>query len=141
MYPKGANLLQTLRAVINNDDKWLSILRGINATYGLKTCTTQEIEAYISKQSKLKLSPVFDQYLRHTAIPVLEYTINGDKLSYRWVADVAAFAMPIDVQINTEKSMRIYPNTKTKTLSIKGLDAASFKVDDFHFYVFSKKIN
>jgi hypothetical protein len=41
--------------------------------------------------------------------------------------------MPIDVQISANKSMRIYPSTKTKTLSIKGLDAASFKVDDFHF--------
>ena len=141
MYPKGANLLQTVRAVINNDDKWLSILRGINATYGLKTCTTQEIETYISKQSNLKLGPVFDQYLRKTAIPVLEYSISGDKLSYRWVADVADFAMPIDVQINAEKSMRIYPSTKTKTLNMKGLDSTTFKVDDFHFYVFSKKIN
>jgi len=141
MYPKGANLLQTVRAVINNDDKWLGILRGINATYGLKTCTTQEIETYISKQSNLKLGPVFDQYLRHTAIPVLEYSISGDKLSYRWVADVADFAMPIDVQINAEKSMRIYPSTKTKTLNMKGLDSTTFKVDDFHFYVFSKKIN
>ena len=119
----------------------MSILRGINATYGLKTCTTQEIETYISKQSNLKLGPVFDQYLRHTAIPVLEYSISGDKLSYRWVADVADFAMPIDVQINAEKSMRIYPSTKSKTLNIKGLDSTTFKVDDFHFYVFSKKIN
>jgi hypothetical protein len=49
--------------------------------------------------------------------------------------------MPIDVQINAEKSMRIYPSTKTKTLNMKGLDSTTFKVDDFHFYVFSKKIN
>lgn len=141
MYPKGANLLHTLRSVLNNDEKWLAILRGINATYGLKTCTTQEIENYISKEIGLNLRLVFDQYLRHTAIPVFTYSIKGRTLSYQWQADVAGFNLPIDVQIAEGKTLRLHPNTKEKRIKIKDLDAALFKIDDLNFYALSKKLN
>lgn len=141
MYPKGANLLHTIRSIVNNDEKWLSILRGINATYGLKTCTTQEIETYISKESTLNLAPIFEQYLRHTAIPVFTYSIEGNTLSYQWQADVVDFNMPIDVQITEGKTLRLYPSTKKKRIKLNGLHADSFKIDELNFYVYSKKLN
>ncbi|RZK54455.1 MAG: M1 family peptidase, partial [Pedobacter sp.] len=85
MYPKGANLIHTIRQLINNDEKFRSILRGINSTFYHKTTTSAEVEAYIAKQSGLKLDKVFDQYLRYSKIPVLEYKINDGVLSYRWI--------------------------------------------------------
>ena len=30
MYYKGANMLHTIRTLINNDEKWRAILRGLN---------------------------------------------------------------------------------------------------------------
>ena len=139
MYPKGAALLHTIRTILNNDDKWRQILRGIQAEFGSKTCTTQEIEQYISKQAKINFKPVFDQYLRRTAIPVLEYKLNGEKLSFRWISEVEGFNMPIDVQVNANQKLRLKPATQWKTLTIKNLDPATFQVDDFNFYIQLKK--
>ncbi|MFM6977088.1 MAG: M1 family metallopeptidase [Sphingobacteriaceae bacterium] len=141
MYYKGGNLLHTLRTIINNDEKWRQILRGINTTFGLKTCTTQQIEQYISKQAHMNFNPVFDQYLRHAGIPVLEYKLMGKKLSFRWISEVKNFNMPVDVQINADEKIRIKPKTKMKSKTIKQIDADHFKVDDFNFFIETKNLN
>jgi len=139
MYPKGANLLHTIRTIINDDEKWRQILRGIQATFGMRTCTTQEIENYISQQSGINFKPVFDQYLRQTNIPTFNYQIKGKMLSYYWTADVQNFNMPVKVQINGDKSMLLHPVTRKKKLKIKGVDPEHFKVDDFNFYIKTRK--
>ena len=43
----------------------------------------------------MSLSKVFDQYLRTTKIPVLEYQLEGSRLSYRWSNVVPGFDMPV----------------------------------------------
>ena len=77
MYPKGGNMLHTIRHIINDDAKWLSILRGLNADFWHQTVTTEQIESYISKKAGIDLSKVFDQYLRTTEIPGIE--IQGER--------------------------------------------------------------
>src|SRR5690606_21808456 len=89
MYYKGANMIHTIRQLINDDDKFRSILRGMNKTFYHQTITTATIENYLAKESGLKLNKIFDHYLRHQAIPVLEYKINQGSLHYRWKATVA----------------------------------------------------
>ncbi|MDQ4139083.1 MAG: M1 family metallopeptidase, partial [Bacteroidota bacterium] len=39
MYYKGANMLHTLRQVVNNDEKWRAILRGLNKEFYHQTVT------------------------------------------------------------------------------------------------------
>ena len=95
MYPKGGNMLHTIRQIINDDAKWLSILRGLNADFWHQTVTTQQIESYISKKAGIDLSKVFDQYLRKTNVPLLKYKINGKTVSFRYDRVVEGFAMPI----------------------------------------------
>lgn len=141
MYPKGANLLHMLRTLINDDEKWRQILRGIQSTYGMKTTTSQEVENYISKQAGRDFSKIFDQYLRYTNIPVLKYQIKGHKLTYFWTADVKNFDMPISVQVAANKSITLHPNTKKKSILIKDLSESQFKIDDFNFYIKTKKLN
>ena len=41
------------------------------------------------------LSKIFDQYLRTTMIPVLEYKFTGDNMYYRWTNCVEGFNMPV----------------------------------------------
>ena len=50
----------------------------------------------------MNLTAVFDEYLRHPALPVLELKFDeaGGSVSYRWKADEAAFAMPVRVGTN-----------------------------------------
>ena len=138
MYPKGANLIHTIRQLINDDEKFREILRGLNKTFYHKTVTTAEIENYISKQSKLKLDKVFDQYLRFTKIPVFEYKISNDMLSYKWNTDVKGFDMPIKVSLNSEAYTLIKPTNEWKTTKLTGIKAENFKVDP-SFYVEVKK--
>ena len=100
MYPKGGKMLHTIRYIINDDAKWLSILRGLNADFRHQTVTTEQIESYISTKAGIDLSKVFDQYLRTTNIPLLSYSINGKTLSFAYDQVVKGFAMPVSVTIN-----------------------------------------
>lgn len=100
MYYKGGNMLHTIRHVLNDDSKWLSILRGLNAEFWHQTVSTEQIESYIARMVGVDLSKVFDQYLRTTKIPLLKYKVNGKTLSFKYERVVKGFAMPIRVLIN-----------------------------------------
>ena len=140
MYPKGASLIHNIRQLINNDEKFRSILRGINKTFYHKTTTTQEIEAYIAKQSGLKLDKVFDQYLRYSKIPVLEYKIANGTLSYRWITDVTGFDMPVKVTLKADQYTLIKPTNDWKTIKVDAsINADNFKADP-NFYINVKKV-
>ena len=140
MYYKGANMVHTIRQLINDDEKFRGILRGMNKTFYHKTVTTEEIENYIAKQSGLKLDKIFDQYLRTTMVPTLEYKIKGNKLSYRWTETVKDFDMPVKVSLKPGAFSFIYPTTAWKTMTIKdGVNSDNFQVDP-NFYIRTKKI-
>src|SRR4029079_16761976 len=100
MYYKGGNMLHTLRQWINNDDKWRGILRGLQKDFYHQTVTTSQIENYIMQHAGLDLTAFFNQYLRDTRIPTLEYEIQGKKVSYRYNTIAPGFAMPVQVSIN-----------------------------------------
>ncbi|HJR08822.1 MAG TPA: M1 family metallopeptidase [Pyrinomonadaceae bacterium] len=114
MYYKGGNMLHTIRHVINDDQKWLAILRGINADFWHQTVSTGQIESYISRKAGIDFSKVFDQYLRTTKIPLLKYKTDGRTLSFSYERVVKDFAMPIRVTING-KEVTITPNEAVQT--------------------------
>ncbi|MBU2938920.1 M1 family metallopeptidase [Lacinutrix sp. C3R15] len=118
MYNKGGNMLHTLRQLIEDDEKWRQILRGLNKTFYHQTVTTQQIENYLSEQSGIDLTAFFNQYLRDIRIPTLEYKIKNNQLKYRWTNIVDGFDMPIQVTIDN-KEQWIFPNSEWKTLAIK----------------------
>jgi len=141
MYPKGASLVHTIRQLVNNDEKFRQILRGLNKTFYHQTVTTAQIENYIIKQSGLKLNKVFDQYLRYTKIPVLEYKIVNGNLSYRWVTDVKGFDMPIRVSLNPGTYTLIHPTNEWKTIKVaSSINGDNFKTDP-QFYIETKKVS
>ena len=139
MYYKGANMIHTIRQLINDDDKFRSILRGLNKTFYHQTVTTAQVESYIAAQSGLKLDKVFDQYLRTTMVPVLSYHIRDGKLSYRWTNVVKGFDMPVKVTLGTALSSAITPGAEWKTIAIaKDIDEKNFQADQ-NYYVELKK--
>lgn len=118
MYYKGGNILNTLREIVNDDEKWRSILRGLNAEFYHQTVTTQQVEEYISDRIGLDLSSFFDQYLRNSALPVLEYFYSDEQtLNYRWTNCIASFDMPVDLELG-ETKVRVIPNTKWNQLKV-----------------------
>jgi aminopeptidase N len=100
MYFKGANMIHTLRQIVNDDEKWRTISRGLNSTFYHQTVTTKQIEDYLSKNIGLDLAPFFDQYLRDIRIPNLEYKFKQNTLSYRWTNCVPGFNIPVKVTLN-----------------------------------------
>jgi len=135
MYPKGGNMLHTLRQLIEDDDKWRRILRGLNKTFYHQTVTSKQIEDYLSAQTGKDLTKFFDQYLRDTRIPTLEYSIDNKKLKFRYTNIVKKFDMPIQVVIN-DKTQWIFPKADWKTMPVDASDISI--VPDF--YVRSKKL-
>ncbi|REG97936.1 M1 family metallopeptidase [Flavobacterium aquicola] len=138
MYFKGTNILHTLRQLVNDDAKWRAVLRGLNSTFYHQTVTTKQIEDYLSIQTGLDLSKIFDQYLRDTRIPAFEYTFKENILKYRWTNTVSGFDMPVNVSINgTEVTLKPKADWSDYSNSSK-ID----KVDvNKNFYVYSKNIN
>ncbi len=110
MYYKGANMLHMLRAMIDDDEQWRTMLRGLNKTYYHQTVDSKQVEEYLDGQTKLALAPFFEQYLRHTRIPMLEYRFYDATLLYRWANCVDDFAVPVKVYIDN-KAVWLHPKT------------------------------
>jgi len=132
MYYKGANMLHTIRQVINDDAKFRSILQGLNRDFYHQTVTTQQVESYISQKAGIDFSKVFDQYLRTTKIPMLQYKTEGHVLSFKYTSVVPGFAMPLRVSINGKETL-ITPTESLKTLNFPD-EIRTFAVDR-NYYV------
>jgi len=139
MYDKGGNMLLTIRQLVDDDARWRGILRGLNKTFWHQTVTTKQIEDYMSRAAGMNLSKVFDEYLRTTMIPTLEYKLAGQKLSYRWGNVVPGFAMPVKVTTSTGRYAWIRPTERWKSMAVKLGRPEDFSVDST-FYVNAKDV-
>ncbi len=139
MYDKGGNMLHTIRHLVNDDARWRSVLRGINETFARQTVSGKQIEDYMSRNARLDLAKVFDQYLRTTMIPVLEYKISGETLSYRWANVVPGFDMPVKVTLSPGTFRFIQPIETWLTTPVRLTSGEKFRVDE-NFYVLSREV-
>ncbi|AZQ42815.1 M1 family metallopeptidase [Nonlabens ponticola] len=131
MYYKGANMLHMIRQLINDDEKWRQILRGLNKEFYHQTVTTEQIENYIAAQSGIDLSKVFDQYLRDVRIPVLEFKKTNDHIEYRWTDVVNGFAMPVEIELDGKLSW-ITPTEEYQKLDLTDL-TSGIKIDNDYY--------
>jgi len=132
MYYKGANMLHTIRQLVNDDEKWRDVLRGLNKDFYHQTVTSTQIEKYLINETGIELSPIFDEYLRTTMIPVFEYSITGNSLKFRYKRVVDGFNMPLRIYIDGQEHW-LEPSSDWQTQEFKG-DLSTFKVDR-NFYV------
>ncbi|WP_406683076.1 M1 family metallopeptidase [Seonamhaeicola sp. MEBiC1930] len=137
MYFKGANILHTLRQLIEDDEKWRQILRKMNITFYHQTVSSEQIENFLSEQTGIDLTAFFNQYLRTIKVPTLEYHIDGKSLEYRWRNIVDKFDMPIQIKVN-ETDHWLFPKSDWNTFTSEN-KIETFEVDP-NFYVESKKI-
>jgi len=133
-YYKGGSLLHTIRQIVGDDEKWRGILRGLQETFWHQTVTSQQVERYITQHAGVDLGKVFDQYLRTTMVPVLEYRVRGKSLSYRWTNVVKGFDMPVGVTLSGSGFTVLHPAEQWKTATLDGVRAADFTVDP-NYYV------
>lgn len=134
MYYKGANLIHTVRQVINDDEKFRQILRGLNKDFYHQTITSKEVEDYFSQKSGKDLSKIFDQYLRTTQIPTLQLKVEDDKIKFRWTNCITGFNMPVKLT----NGQWINPTTSEQKIKLDGSNFSNVGVDK-NFYINVKK--
>jgi len=138
MYYKGANMLHTIRQIIDNDEKFRKILRGLNTEFYHKTVDTKQVEDYMTKASGKNLSKVFDQYLRTVQIPVFEFAIDKQNITYRWTNCVKGFNMPVRI-IGEGKTQWLYPTPDWTTGKLAPEYSKGILADP-NMYISSKKV-
>jgi aminopeptidase N len=116
-YFKGALFINTLRSIVNDDPRWWAIIHDFYQHFKYQNIMTEDVVQYFNQQTGMDLMPIFDQYLRHTAIPTLElkFDAGAGTVSYRWQADEKAFAMPVRVGLK-EHWQTIQPTTEWQTM-------------------------
>jgi aminopeptidase N len=126
MYFKGALFIHTLRSVVNDDARWWAMLKDFYQRFKYRTIMTEDILAWFSQKTKRDLTPMFDQYLRQTAIPTLDLMFHeaDGTVSYRWKVDEPAFDMPVKVGAKDHWQV-IQPTIEWKTMK------TSLKKEDF----------
>jgi|ERR1041384_162959 aminopeptidase N len=134
-YFKGALFLNTLRSVIDNDERWWKLLRDYCDRFKYRNIMTEDLVAFFNKQTGMNLTPIFDQYLRQVALPILELRFhqNDGTVSYRWTAAAKGFAMPVKVG-RKDHWETIRPSAEWKTMKTD-LKRDEFEVATDRYYV------
>ncbi|GAC1304275.1 MAG: M1 family metallopeptidase [Mucilaginibacter sp.] len=135
MYYKGGNLLNMVRTIINDDEKWRGILRGLNKTFYHQTVTYDQVVNYINDKAGINLLPVFEQYLKYKDIPILNFMVVNGRLQCRWIADAKGFKMPVRVRAKGGEYQFITPTTHLMPVDIKNATKDNIEVDTFNYYI------
>ncbi|MFD2598593.1 M1 family metallopeptidase [Sphingobacterium corticis] len=136
MYPKGGVMHNMIRTMIDDDDRWRGILRGLNKEFYHKTVNYSDIVDYVSKHSGINLSKTFEQFVQHRGIPTLEINVIPEKnIAYRWISEVEGFDMPIHVSLVDGKKILLKPTQDFKMLRAPGVTKDNIIVDTFNYYV------
>jgi len=136
MYDKGSNLLNMLRTVVNDDEKWHQLLRGLSATFYHQTVTGTQIIEYFNRVGGRDFTKIFAQYLRYRNIPTLEIRFENNQALVRWVADVPGFDLPVRVRLKGGEYQFVTPTASFALLKqLPGATKENLEVDTFNYYI------
>jgi aminopeptidase N len=140
-YKKGGLFLNTVRSIIDDDHEWFALLHDYYQQFKYQTIMSTDVAAYFSKHSGRELTPIFNEYLRHAAIPTLELRFDpqAHTVTYRWQADEPAFAMPIKVGDRNHWQLITPVTTRWQTIR-SPLDSEQFEVATDLYYVNVRKL-
>ena len=131
-YFKGALMLNTLRSVVG-DAKWLPMIRAFYQQFKYQTISTAQVVKFFNAQSGMNLTPIFDEYLRQSEIPVLIFTVDTENhvIGTEWKASTPEFAMP--VMLN---GVVLHPVVGRMTPNLPlSYTAEKMRVLEAHYYV------
>jgi aminopeptidase N len=113
-YAKGAQVVHTIRTLLDDDAKFKQLMRKMNDTFYHQVVTGPQMETFISKYTGLNLEQVFNQYLRQKEIPQLAIKKTADGFSYKWLNCIKDFTMPVALKIDGKK-IWLQPTTKDQS--------------------------
>lgn len=140
MYVKGMLFLNTLRHVVNNDELWWHTIKTMSdSTFRHKTTDYDEVVDFFEAQTKLPLKAFFEQYVKKSELPILEYsskkTRHGSTLRMRWVA-APNFSMPVTLLVEGHK-IRVDVNSGWSRITLP----SSYDFDQRTSYFKLRKVN
>lgn len=136
MYVKGGVLHNMIRTIIDNDELWRETLRGLNDTFFHKQVAYNDVVNYMSKKTQINLAPIFEQYVKYTSIPTLEFRTGRDgHLMARWISPVPQFEMPIHLGLKGEKKTKQTFTKQFRVVDIPGIDKNNLDVDIYNYYI------
>jgi len=140
MYFKGAMMLNTLRSVVAprrpvDDHIWFADIKAFYNAFKYKQSMTEDVIAWWNRRTGLDLTPIFNQYLRHVAIPCLELNFDPSTRTvlYKWQADEPNFTMPVQVG-DPAHYQTIHPTLEWQSLP-NTLAPDEFKVATDLYYI------
>lgn len=137
MYYKGALMLNTIRHIINNDEKWWQLILDYSNHFKHRIIEAKDVINFFTKESGINLKPVFEQYLYHSNLPELQIETTKKGFNYYWKTDVENFEMPVEVEINGQ-NIRLNPTSKPQFYKTKKKKENSVKVNDKKFFITEK---
>ena len=127
MYSKGALFVNTLRHILDDEEKWSKILYDYSTTFKKKIVTTQQVEAYFSKAFEMDLSAVFNHYIYEKRIPNLVLDLKNNKLTYHFDNVTDDFTMPIYIFVK-DKKVKLNSSNKEQTIKLETKNKQDIKM-------------
>ncbi len=136
-YYKGSAMLHMIRQIIG-DSLFRRLLIGLNREFYHQTVNTDQILQFFNLYTKQYFTSIFEQYLKTTQIPRLDYLFNDNTLMYRWGNCVKGFSMPVRISFNDKDFQFIFPTNRWQTIEIPATHSKELKPDK-NFYITIKK--
>lgn len=143
MYNKASLMLHTLRTLLEDDELWFEIIKGLYTKFQYQTVDGQEVLDYINQKSKKDFTEFFNQYLKNKDIPEFQYKLikQGREITllYRWEA-IDGFDMPLLTKVGG-KRVWIYPTNQWNEKSLGLFDMDEFEIEEELFFINIKKVD
>jgi len=115
IYYKGAIMLHNLRCIMNDDQRFMQLIRDFYQRYKYRSITTTDFTNMANEYAGTDLSPFFNKFLYESKPPILHYNIykDGDDyiLLYKWEEVEEGFTMPFSVMDEHNKPYRLVGTT------------------------------
>jgi aminopeptidase N len=133
-YFKGALFMNTLRHVVDDEERWWALIRDYTEDFKYQNIWTTDVINFFNRRLDKDLRPIFQQYLYFPALPVLQLRSEGDSVEYRWKADVEDFDMPVKIRVG-EDLLTISPNTDWQAEPLNGVGFSDWRPATDLFYI------
>jgi aminopeptidase N len=138
-YFKGALFLNTLRTVVDDDGKWFALIHDFYQRFKYQTILTEDVIQFFNQQSGMNLTPIFNEYLHHADVPMLELRFDEQThtVAFRWKASEQDFAMPVRVGDPAAWQL-IRPTAEWQTMPL-AMPRNDFEVATELYYVYVER--
>ncbi len=124
IYVKGAAVLHSLRATMQNDSLFKALIKDFYTSYQGKIVDTETFIQFVNQYTQDDYSAFFAKFLYDTELPVLHYSIKrseqGLLLNYWWTGVAPGFKMAFGIYTSTGKQVRLLGTTETQDLLLEG---------------------